>query len=267
MVKENKKSNVFRSSYDVVGNIAIMKFSDDAKKSDKIKEAKRILSERKSVRTVIEKADRIKGRLRTIKSIHLAGEKNLVAEYIENGCRFKFNIETCYFSPRLANERKKIYEIVKKNENVLVMFAGVGPFPIEIAKHSLVKEVYSVEIGRECSKYAEENVLKNKVNNVKVIQGDVKRVMPLLKNKGIKFDRIVMARPNLKESFVKYALMAAKKNSLVHYYGFGDDKDKIVEQIKEDCLKEKRKIKILKIEKAGDIAPFKFRWRIDFRVL
>ena len=49
------------SSYDVLGNIIILKFSKITKKSDKIKFAKKLLKERKSVETVLEKSEKVKG--------------------------------------------------------------------------------------------------------------------------------------------------------------------------------------------------------------
>ena len=136
-------------SYDVLGNIVILKFPSSTKKTEKIKVAKQLLKERKSVKTILEKSEKVSGRLRTLKTKYLAGEKTLIAEYIENGCKFKFNVETCYFSPRLSNERKIIFKQVKKDERVLVMFAGVGPFSISIAKNSKALEVTSLELGKE----------------------------------------------------------------------------------------------------------------------
>ena len=41
----------------------------------------------------------------------------------------------------------------------------------------------------------------------------------------------------------------------------------ILETIKEEAKKSKKPIKIIKVKKAGEIAPYKFRFRIDFRVL
>tara|TARA_Y100000310_G_scaffold56210_1_gene51518 strand:+ start:224 stop:994 length:771 start_codon:yes stop_codon:yes gene_type:complete len=254
------------SSYDVVGNIAILKFPSGVKKSEKVRVAKQLMAERKSVRTVVEKSDRVKGRLRTMRTLHLAGERNLEALYLENGCRFRLNIESCYFSPRLSNERKEIFSKVKRGERVLVMFAGVGPFSISIAKNSKASEVYSVELGRECSKYAKENVKLNKLSNVSVIQGDVKRIIPQLHDSKIKFDRIVMARPNLKNTFLKEAFSVISKNGVIHYYGFSKDKTFVVDTIKERAEDCNKKIRILKVKRAGDIAPYKFRWRVDMVV-
>ncbi len=253
-------------SYDILGNIIIAKFPDKAKKSEKIKEAKKLLNDKKSVETILEKIEKVKGRLRTIKTNYLAGKKNKEALYLENGCRFRFNVETCYFSPRLSNERKEIYQQVKKGEKVLVMFGGVAPYAIVIAKNSKPEVVYSVELGKECERYAKQNVILNRVNNVRIIQGDVKKVIPKLSKEKLKFDRIVMPRPNLKDSFLESAFKVIKKNGIINYYGFSDNSNEIVQNIQNEAKKSKKIIKIIKIKKAGDIAPYKFRWRVDLRV-
>ena len=259
-------------SYDIIGNIVILKFPEKTLKKDKIKSAKEILERHKNVKTVLEKTGKVKGRLRTIKTKYILGQKNLIAEYVENNCKFRFNVETCYFSPRLSNERKEIYLQIKKNEKVLVIFSGVGPYSIEIAKNSLANEVYSIELGKECYKYALENVKLNKLSNVRILQGDVKKIVKKggLNIKGnlvpLQFDRIVMPRPQLKDSFLKEAFMVAKKNTIIHYYDFGKDQNVILSLVKKEAKKYKKKVKILKIKKAGNIAPYKFRWRIDFRV-
>jgi tRNA (guanine37-N1)-methyltransferase len=250
-------------SYDIVGDIAIVKF-DKEKKKDKVKFARELL-ERPNVKVVLEKADRIKGRLRTAKMDYIAGEKRKDTLYKENGCSFRLNVETCYFSSRLSEERKLIAAKIDKTDRVLVMFAGVAPFSIIIAKFSKCKEVVSVEISRECSKYAEQNVRINKLGNVRVIQGDVKKKLAGLG----KFTKIVMARPNLKETFLKYALDVSKKGTIVYYYGFShiDHKDEMVKELKKEAEKLGRKIVIKEVVRAGDIAPYKFRYRIEIKIL
>lgn len=46
-----------------------------------------------------------------------------------------------------------------------------------------------------------------------------------------------------------------------------DDKDLIIEKIKQEAKKCKKKIKILKIKQAGEIAPYKIRLRVDFKIV
>ncbi len=254
------------ANYDIIGNIAIVKFSRKEKLKDKKKFALNFLKNTKNVRTVLEKSNKFSGRLRTQKTKYLAGEKTKEALYHENGCVFRFNVDSCYFSPRLSSERKEISSIVKKGEKVLVMFGGVAPFAIVISKLSKAEKVVSVELGRECSKYALENVKRNKLNNVEIVQGDVRKKLERSKEK---FDRIVMARPNLKDSFLDAAFPLIKNKGIIHYYGFYDEdkRGELLELIRKEALRARNKVKILKTKKAGEIGKRKFRYRVDFRVI
>jgi tRNA G37 N-methylase Trm5 len=171
------------------------------------------------------------------------------------------------------------------------MFAGVAPFSIVIAKNSKAKKIVSVEINREASKYAKLNVeLNNLKDRVEIFQGDIKRISEKLKNK---FDVIVMPRPQLKDTFLKQAFILSKKGTRIYYYDFTknfskknfgatksescrgkdfvgcniDGKELIVEKIKNEAKQFRKKIKILKVKSAGEIAPYKMRLRIDFAVL
>ena len=165
--------DVFRA-YDVLGNIAVVKFSRSVKQKDKKQFASKILKDNKSIRTVLEKSGKFFGRLRLMQTKYVAGERTKEVLYRENGCVFRFNIDKTYFSPRLNNERKEIAGKIKKNDSVLVMFAGVAPYPIVIAKKSKAKLVVSNEINRGANKYAKLNVelnkLKDKIEFIKLIK-------------------------------------------------------------------------------------------------
>jgi len=78
-----------------------------------------------------------------------------------------------------------------------------------------------------------------------------------------------MPRPQLKDSFLEQAFSLSKKDTRIYYYDFCkiEDIDKIVEKVKDEAKKAKKKIKILNVKKAGEIAPFKVRLRVDFKVV
>lgn len=254
-------------AFDSLGNLAIVKFSKEVNQRERKRFAERLLKENKVIKTVLEKQGKVKGRLRRISTKYLAGEKTKEVLYKENGCFFRFNVDTTYFSPRLSNERKEISSMIKKGEEVLVMFAGVAPFSIVIAKNSKAKKVFSNEINRDANKYAQLNIELNKVKDkVELVSGDIKRIAKKLNKK---FDVIVMPRPQLKDSFLKQAFMLSKKKTRIYYYGFCNIKDigLIVEKIKKEAKKSNKKIKIFKIKHAGEIAPYKIRLRVDFVVL
>jgi len=252
------------ANYDVVGNICIVKFGREEKVREKKKWALDFLKRHKTVGTVLEKSGKFSGRLRTQATKFLSGERTKEAIYRENGCVFRFNVDTCYFSPRLSTQRKEIAGMVKKGERVLVMFGGVAPFAVVVGKMSKAGEVVSVELGRECTKYARDNVKRNKLDNVEIVGGDVKRV----KLDG-KFDRVVMARPNLKDTFLDVAFGVVKKGGVIHYYGFylGSERGKMLEDIKGAASRAGKRIRVLRVRKAGEIAMRKFRWRVDLKVL
>ena len=284
-------------AFDIFGNIALVKFDKKTSVKDKKHFANNILRNNKAIKTVLEKIGKFKGRLRKQETRWIAGEKTKEALYRENGCVFRFNIDSTYFSPRLSNERKEIADAIRKGEEVLVMFAGVGAYSIVIAKNSKAKMVYSNEINKEANKYGRLNIELNKVKGkIVFLDGDIKRIAkkivkthPSTQKKVVnventrslkfnngsikdipsKFDVIVMPRPQLKDSFLKQAFMLSKKGTRIYYYDFckQDEINQIVEKIKKEAVKVKKKIKILNVKKAGEIAPYKYRIRVDFKVL
>ena len=267
-------------AFDILGNIAIVNFPKHFKLSEKKKFADKLLKEQKSIKTVLEKKGRIKGRLRKLTTKHLAGEKTKEVLYKENNCIFRFNLDTTYFSPRLSNERREISKLVKKDETVFVMFAGVAPFPIVIVKNSEAKKVVSNEINREANKYAKLNIELNKLKDkIELAPGDIKNVVRnLCRKKGRlsegnrrcpRFDVIVMPRPQLKNSFLKEAFMLSKKGTRIYYYDFCrvEEIDSVVDTIKKEAGYSKKKVRILDVKKAGETAPYKIRLRVDFKVL
>ena len=255
-------------SFNVLGSIALINFPYGTLIKDKKKFANEILKKHANVKTVLEKSKKFSGRLRKMQTKHLAGERNKEVLYRENNCVFRFNIDTTYFSPRLSNERNEISKLIKNGEDVLVMFAGVSPFSIVIAKNSKARRIVSNEINKEANKYALLNLNLNKLKGrVELFGGDIKKFVK--KFPKIKFNVIVMPRPNLKNSFLEEAFKLSKKGTRIFYYGFCkvDEVNLIVEGIKQEAKIFKKKIKILNIKSAGEIAPYKIRVRVDFKVV
>ncbi len=62
-------------SSNILGNIAVVNFPFNVKSSEKKKFALQLLKERPNIKTVLEKSGKFSGRLRKMKTKHLAGEK------------------------------------------------------------------------------------------------------------------------------------------------------------------------------------------------
>jgi tRNA G37 N-methylase Trm5 len=253
---------------DIVGNIAILKFPKRTLKITKLLKARKFLKSHKTITTVVEKTKKFSGELRTLKTKHLAGIKTKIATYKENNCIFKFNIDESYFSPRLSNERKIISEEVekltsKKKENkILIMFAGISPYPITIAKKLKQTNknfhIYANELNKEANKESKKNIILNNLQRyITLLPGDANKIKAKEK-----FDIILMPRPNLKNTFLKSAIKLSKKGTTIFYHGFGT-KESVLEEIKKDT---KNKIGKIKIRKAGDIGPYIYRWQAQFKV-
>ncbi len=256
-------------SNDLVGNVLILRFHKFHFNFTKKCFAKKMMKQTNNITTVLEKTDNITGELRIPKLKYLIGEKTFETSYRENGCTFNFDLSKTYFSPRLSNERNVISDMVvklcKKNKTnrILIMFAGVCPYPIVIAKKlkkmNFKYEIFSNELNKEANIYAAKNVRINKVqDNFTFVNGDAKK---LSSNKIGKFDIILMPRPNLDNTFLDTAIKLSKNGTTIFYHGFGT-KEKVLDEIKKNT---KGKIGKIQIRKAGDIAPHKYRWQAIFK--
>ncbi|MFH0808584.1 MAG: hypothetical protein V1888_03130 [archaeon] len=257
-----------RVPQDIVGNIAILKFPRRTLWIIKKFQAKRFLKTHPHVTTVVEKTEGFSGQLRTPTTKYLAGEKTYTAHYKENDCIFEFDINESYFSPRLSNERKviadEVTKLAKPNSKILVMFAGISPYPITIAKKlkqaNKKATIISNELNKKANKESERNINLNKLQDyIKLINGDAKKLPT--KTYGA-FDIILMPRPNLKDTFLETALKLSKKGTTIFYHGFGTY-ESVLKEIKKDT---EDKIGRITIRKAGDIGPYAFRWQAIFKV-
>ncbi len=246
--------NLLPRSFDVVGDIVI--FSDFPKE---LKNKEKLISEylieiHKNINVVAKKTKKYSGRYRTPKLKILAGDKRKTTTHKENKTKAKLNVETCYFSPRLSNERLRIAKLVKKNESVLVMFSGVAIYPLVIAKNSKAKEIYAIEINPVAHKYALENVKINKIDNIKLFKGNVKSVLPKINKK---FDRIVMPHPTNAEAYLDLATKKLKTRGTIHLYYFSKCETK---------YKHFKNLKIMKAVKCGQYSPRKYRICLDLKL-
>lgn len=232
-------------SYDVIGDIAVIRVPEQLSPlSETIAEA--LMQQHKHVKAVWQQSSPVSGDFRLRKLEWVAGEKKAETVHKEHGCLFKVEIKECYFSPRLAFERMRIANLVKDNEVVVNMFAGVGCYSIIIAKHSKAAKVYSIDINPAAVRCMRENVLLNKVvDKVLPIEGDARTIIEsTLKNTA---DRVIMPLPEKAYEYLDSALSAVKPQSgWIHYYNFehagkkensiAKAKAKIVEKLQQQSI-------------------------------
>ena len=226
-------------SYDILGNIAIIEFdkfrSHEEKKIKLIKRkiAKAIIITNKKVKTIYEKTSEIKGPYRLRELNLLYGKNKSETIYKENKCSFKFDVKRAFFTPRLVYERQRIVSSdIKANEIIVDLFAGIGPFSIQIAKnHDTI--IHAFDINPDAYKYIIENIKLNKIKD-KVIPHnlDIKNLLNPSNRLGItlkgKVDRIIM---NLPENSLEYTdvvcFLMKKSGGVLHNYQFCEKPNQI----------------------------------------
>lgn len=264
----NEELERLKTSYDVVGSIAILEVDDElAHRKREIADA--VLATQKNVKTVLAKAGGHGGSLRTQTMRHLAGNDTRETVVRENGVRLTVDVERVYYSVRSATERKRIASLVEAGERVLVMFSGAAPYPCVIAKRSDATEVVGIELNERGHELGVENVRANKLENVTLIHGDVRDVVPALKERGIMFDRIVMPLPHTGEDFLDEAFMVAKEGAVIHLYDFEHEEqlDEAAEKARRGAERNTRRVTILGVTACGQHSPRVYRVCCDFRIV
>src|SRR3989338_7648702 len=94
-------------SYSITGDILVLN------KSITKKQAQQLLKQNKSIKVIAQKTGIHKGKYRLQKLKILAGEKRKKTIHKESGCLFNLDVEKCYFSQRLSNERLRIVKQIK----------------------------------------------------------------------------------------------------------------------------------------------------------
>lgn len=255
------------SSFDILGDIAVIEVPQELEKKEKLI-ADAILKVHGNVKVVAKKAGATSGEFRIRPVEVIAGERRTTTLYRENGAEFELDINSVYFSSRLGTERKRVATLVKAKENVLVLFAGVGPFAIAIARQKPDAKITAIELNPAAYGYMKKNIARNKCANVASVLGDVRKILDS------KFansaDRIVMPLPKDAPKFLDIALPACKNGAVVHLYSFGDSKNPFEETEKtilQEAKKAERKVEIINRRIVRPYSPSIVQVVVDFKVL
>ena len=207
------------NSFDIIGDIAIIKMHNE-NKTNATAVANKIMSIHRGVKSVFVQASPISGEFRVRGLRWVAGENKTITKYRESGCVFVVDVEKCYFSPRLLYERSRIAGLVKPEETVVNMFAGVGCFSIIIAKTLDKTKIFSIDVNPVAAQFMKENIRINRVfGKVIPLLGDSKEIINAdLQGKA---DRVLMPLPEKALEYLPYAICSLKKQGgWIHYYDF-----------------------------------------------
>jgi tRNA (guanine37-N1)-methyltransferase len=258
-ILSDKELELVPKRFDLIGEVAVLDIPDEIKhKSRKIAQA--LVKIHPTIKTVCMEVGSTEGTFR-LKPVEVVLGKRTITEYKESGIRMRLDVSSVYFTPRLSSERLRIARAVSPGERVLVMFAGVGPYTLIIAKNQPKAEIVAVEINPDAVEYMKENIVLNKIKGkIEVYGGDVREIVPDLG----KFNRILMPLPKDAWKFLDVTKKALEKGGVVHFYSFSERDEPFtapIQKIKE--IFPEAKIKYRGI--VGNISPGKVRVVIDFK--
>jgi len=254
---------------DFVGDIAIAEFPPELG-AYKTAIGEAILKTNKKVRTVLAKAGAVGGTYRLRKFAIVAGEPETETIHKEYGCQYHVDVTKAFFSPRLSFEHRRVASQVEEGEIVVDLFAGVGPFSIQIAKNHQHVTVYAVDVNPDAVEYLKKNIRLNRaMGKVHPVSGDARQVVKD-KLSGVA-DRVIMNLPEKAIDFVDVACEAIKPSGgTVHFYSFvnkSDSLENLKARFSEAVEKSGRRVeKILLVRLVRETAPYEWQAVLDARI-
>jgi tRNA (guanine37-N1)-methyltransferase len=210
------------TSFDIIGDIAIVEIPESLEKRER-EIGNALLKVHKNLKTVLKKLSPMEGEFRVRRVACIAGEDRTKTLYKESGAAMELDVAKVYFSVRLSHERTRIASLVAPNEKILALFAGVGPFPLVIAKSHPGAQIIAIELNPDAVAFMERNIARNKAKNVKAVLGDARDVV--MRDYRDFADRVLMPLPKGAHDFLDVAFAGVKDGGVVHFYTFADIAD------------------------------------------
>ncbi len=258
--KESKQNEYDLPSYEVIGDIAVINELGNRERETVVEG---IREYNPHVKTVLLKKNGLEGEFRVAEYEKLYGDETETV-HTEFGCRFRVDPTKVYYSERFSTERDRVVSQIEPGENILVMFAGVGPFAVMAARNARPEKVVAVEKNPAAVDYMRENVELNSVEDiVEVIEGDAAEAVP-----DGKFDRIIMPLPESADEFLAVAFRHITPGGTVHYYRFIEDENwqEVEEEVEKAAESAGRNFEIIDRVVCGERGPGVSRACIDVKV-
>ena len=258
-------------SFDLIGSkqkaVAIIELPKGLEQFEDII-ARAMMRVHKNVASVLAKESERTGEYRTRELRLVAGDPNTEVLHNEGGCLFRLDPMTVYFSPRECTERERVADAVKDGEEILVMFSGIGPLPICIAKKHRNVRATAVELNPVAHNYCVENIHLNKVGDrVKAIRGDVREVN---KDIDVTYDRILMPLPKGAYKFLDVAVPLLKDRGTLHFYHWAPEEDPFTDAerlVARAAESQKRRAEFIGRMKVSQYSPRFWKVRVNARIL
>jgi tRNA wybutosine-synthesizing protein 2 len=254
--KTGIEENILPSSYQIIGDIflvKLLKIKSDIQKKKIASAVKDMMPRVKTICEIIE----VSGELRQPRIKKLLGRSTITIEK-EHGIFYKMDVSKIMFSKGNKFERQRLLSHIKPQETVIDMFAGIGYFSLSIAKKC--KELIAIEKNPTAFRYLKENITLNNLKNIKPILGDSRFIF--LNEKA---DRILMGYFPNTEKFLPSALKILKNNGIIHFHN-SYHKNLLWNKPISDLKKHLKNFRILNKRKVKTVGPNMYHVVLDVEV-
>ena len=253
------------NAYDLIGDIAVLNLPDQLLPfAAHIGAA--LLQDNPRIKTVALRQGEHAGEFRTRPLTIIAGEFCKETLHKEYGIRLRLNPEKVYFSPRGAEERRRIASQTTEHDHVCVLFSGIAPLLLMIASLGKAARIVGIEKNPIAHSYAAINARLNKQDSrIELHSGDVREILPGLKSN---FTRIVMPLPTGADQFLPLALSSLRQSGSIHFYDFQDKAHhaESVAKIQHACIQCGRTLTQASIHCCGHCGQHIYRICVDAQI-
>lgn len=213
----NLDDEFYQTSYDQIGDIAVIDLNDELIRFEK-KVGDAIIWSNPAMSAVYRKSHKVDGLLRLRGLHHIGGENRTRTIHKEHGIRIAVDIAKAYFSPRLATEHARIASLIPENCRVLDMFGSLAPFALHITKDKDII-VDTVDINPNVSELIKKSIkLNNLTGSINIFIEDVRNFIKRLDS--TKYDHIIMNHPSGASEYLSDAIEVTKSGGKIFYYDF-----------------------------------------------
>ncbi|MHA1370534.1 MAG: class I SAM-dependent methyltransferase [Promethearchaeota archaeon] len=213
-------------SFNIIGSILIIEIKDELKEYSGLI-IEKLLKIHPNIRTIYNKKSKRDGQHRTHQLEFLYGEDDPITVHLENGCRFKIDVRSTFFDPRLSNEHKRIVDLIERKKagpeiRILDLFCGIGPFVVPMAKLGNTI-IYCVDVNPIAIDFLKQNLKLNKINENKVhiFLMDANKFLTRTFQELIEtpvFDHVILNLPHHAYEFIAKCYSIVKNTGYLHWY-------------------------------------------------
>ena len=221
----------------------------------------------KTIKGVYLKTGAIFGDYRKPQIEFILGEDCPEIIHREHGIAYKFDITKIMFSKGNINERARIANLVKPNEIIFDLFAGIGYFSLPIGRTGKPQKIYAFEWNPDTYYYLLENIELNQINKEREI------IVPILGDSKLealkiseKADRVIMGILPAPKNHIDTVFQIIKEQAVVHYEGLLNENETEQSLLTDFELKAKiynRKINLIKTNYVKSYGPKVYHVTLD----